>query len=136
MRKDTFKLLVFAGIVGFAILYGMELSNKGIREVNGPFPTEGTAAVGQSDAGETDDWTLPVTGKAGGSRSSGTASDRTDDWDDGTALVDDGDESVAIPRNDREPIVDRVSGKTGEVLHDLSRNGIKAVVSLFDKVLG
>ncbi|MFC5405149.1 hypothetical protein [Cohnella soli] len=133
MRKDTLKLLVFAGIVGFAILYGMELSNKGIREVNGPFPTEGATAVGQTNAGETDDWTLPVKEKTS---SSGKTADRTDDRADGKVRVDDGDETVEIPRNDREPIVDRVSGKTGEVLHDLSRSGIKAVVSLFDKVLG
>ncbi|RED65690.1 hypothetical protein [Cohnella lupini] len=126
MRRDTFKLLVFAAIVGFAILYGMELSSKGIENVNGPMesanPSEGRATT--VDEG---DWTLPPRETAQDNRVSDRDAERNY-WGD--------EEEYAVPRNDREPIVDRVSGKTADVLHDLSRNGIRMVVSIFDRVTG
>jgi hypothetical protein len=127
MRRDTFKLLIFAGIVGFAILYGMELSSKGIETVNGPWETVSPSDGGQSAAAE-GDWTLPPNQTRDGERQNANPVDSPDyQWEE---------EEYAIPRNDREPLVDRVSGKTAEVLHDLSRNGIRMVVSIFDKVMG
>jgi len=127
MRRDTFKLLIFAGIVGFAILYGMELSSKGIETVNGPWETVAPSDGGQT-AAEEGDWTLPPNHSRDGERQNANAVDTPGyQWEE---------EEYAIPRNDREPLVDRVSGKTAEVLHDLSRNGIRMVVSIFDKVMG
>ncbi len=125
MRRDSFKLLVFAAIVGFAILYGMELSSKGIENVNGPWESAGTNE-GRTTTADDGDWTLPP-------RETAQVSNNVDDnpenyWGD--------EEEYAIPRNDREPIVDRVSGKTADVLHDLSRNGIRMVVSIFDRMTG
>ncbi|BBI34762.1 hypothetical protein [Cohnella abietis] len=130
MRRDSFKLLIFAAIVGFAILYGMELSSKGIADVHGPLKNAPLSIEDQ--AGSEGDWTLPAAGtgkrnNAPTSKTQQSAEDMPYYWDD---------EEFSIPRNDREPLVDRVSGKTGEVLHDLSRTGIRIVVSIFDKVLG
>jgi hypothetical protein len=126
MRRDTFKLLIFAGIIGFAILYGMELSSKGIKTVNGPWETPHPSMQGQEVAdGSESDWTLPARGR----EQSPTESPAYPPGSEQT-------EEYGIPRYDREPIVDRVSGKTAEVLHDLSRNGIRMVVSIFDRVLG
>ncbi|TFE31644.1 hypothetical protein [Cohnella luojiensis] len=131
MRRDTFKLLVFAAILGFAVLYGMELSSKGIENVNGSLVSD---TNGQ--AVEEGDWTLPANQTPRDSQSPDQeasaqgrreAEDNLKDWDEA---------ELGIPRNDREPIVDRVSGKTADVLHDLSRNGIRMVVSIFDKVMG
>ncbi|RKP55187.1 hypothetical protein D7Z26_08190 [Cohnella endophytica] len=134
MRRDTFKLLIFAGIIGFAILYGMELSSKGIADVNGPMST-GNPAAGEETTANSGDWTLPVTDN--GQKGPKTAPSETKSVAGANSDAENPyDEGVAIPRDDREPIVDRVSGKTGEVLHDLSRNGIRIVVSLFDRVLG
>jgi hypothetical protein len=122
MRRDSFKLLVFAGIIAFAVLYGMDLSSKGIENVNGPMATV--------DPASTDGvWKLPPADNSG--KSNQPSSKPVDDtpyynWD----------EDPLIPRNDRKPIVDRVSGTTAKVLHDLSRNGIRIVVSIFDKVTG
>jgi hypothetical protein len=134
MRRDTIKLLVFAGIVGFAVLYGMELSSKGIEDVNGPW--SGQNRVTEQEASMDEEWTLPAptreTVQGGRTRPVVTAKPTADtspysDWEE---------EEYGIPRNDRTPLVDRVSGKTAEVLHDLSREGIRMVVSLFDKVTG
>lgn len=131
MRRDTFKLLLFAGIIGFAILYGMELSSKGIESVNGPWETanptanstENSSSQGDALADESD-WTLPARGRER------TQTDPPEyQWEEEEA-------EYGIPRYDREPIVDRVSGKTAEVLHDLSRNGIRMVLSIFDRVMG
>jgi hypothetical protein len=124
MRRDSFKLLIFAGIVAFAVLYGMDLSSKGIENVNGPLVTNGLSA--DSQASVDGEWSLPAAGQ--GNQTSSPAVDDTPfyNWD----------EDPLIPRNDRKPIVDRVSGTTAKVLHDLSRNGIRIVVSIFDKVTG
>jgi len=130
MRRDSFKLLIFAGLLGFAVLYGMELSSKGIENVKGPWETEG-ATVEQPAADE--DWTLPAKDPRQGAKS--REETRSPAQEEGLNAGEEGEE-FGIPRADREPIIDRMSGKTAEVLHDLSRNGIRMVVSLFDKVLG
>jgi hypothetical protein len=127
MRRDSFKLLVFAGIVAFAVLYGMDLSSKGITNVNGPLAANGLSAESQPSADGV--WTLPDANNSGkGVQNSSPAVDDTPfyNWN----------EDPLIPRNDRKPLVDRVSGTTAKVLHDLSRNGIRMIVSLFDKVTG
>lgn len=133
MRRDTVKLFVFAGVVAFAVIYGMELSSKGIKNVNGEFD-DGSRIVGQSTQTQSqsgdEDWKLPSRQSADRPTvPSGTAEDDGVEYDWDEQLYD-------IPRNDRKPIVDRVSGKTAEVLHDLSRNGIRFVVSIFDRVTG
>jgi len=120
MRRDTFKLLIFAAVVGFAVLYGMELSSKGIENVNGPWDNRTLSTIGQASADE-GDWTLPAQTK------NPTASK--------LPVLDRGEE-IIIPRPNREPIVDRVSDKTANVLHDLSRHGIRLVVSIFDSLTG
>ncbi|MFC4599318.1 hypothetical protein [Cohnella hongkongensis] len=126
MRRDSFKLLLLAGLLGFAVLYGMELSSQGIRNVNGPLETE--SAADRIDEGG--DWTLPV-----GADRSGREESRPEPtapiWADGEE-----EPGVAIPRLDREPVVDRFSGRTAEVLHELSRNGIRMVVSIFNRIAG
>jgi len=128
MRRDTFKLLVMALFLGFAVLYGMELSSRGIENVKGPWETKDPSLGSSSE----EDWTLPPTGKKS---DPSTVKKRFPAAGEENPFGDDS-EQLGIPRNDREPIVDRVSGKTAEVLHDLSRDGIRLVVSLFDKVLG
>lgn len=129
MRRDTIKLLVFAGIVAFAVLYGMELSSKGIEDVNGPWSTP-SPITQQEDSDESAEWALPTQEPVQEERQSSKTQKPVDD----TPFYDWEEEEYGIPRDDRKPLVDRLSGKTAEVLHDLSRNGIKMVVSLFDRV--
>ncbi len=130
MRRDFFRLLILAGILGFAVLYGMELSSKGIENVKGPWETEG-ATVEQPVGDE--DWTLPVKEPRQGEKSR-EERNPSSSAEEGLATGEDG-EAFGIPRADREPLVDRVSSKTAEVLHGLSKDGIKFVVSIFDKVM-
>lgn len=120
MRRDSLKLLLLIGVVGFAILYGMELSSSGIHRVYGPIEEpQATRSVGQtaqSPAANDEDWTLPP---------------RKTDRSASTSQT-----QPAIPRNDHKPLIDRVSSATAETLHSISSGGIKLVVSLFDKVTG
>lgn len=133
MRRDTFKLLSLAAIVAFAVLYGMELSSRGIENVNGKVDSEENGSL--SDVEETDEWVLPTLEPARQKPSSSKQAEsgklqgveQYNDWD--AELYD-------IPRNDHKPLVDRVSGATAEALHGISKGGIKFVVSLFDKVTG
>jgi hypothetical protein len=127
MRRDSFKLLILAGIVAFAILYGMELASNGISTVYGPMDTP---SVAQDPASVQEDWTLPTrpTDQGAAGRTTAVEPAVPYDWEAQTETL--------IPRNDRKPIVDRISGKTAEVLHGLSSGGIRFVVSLFDKMTG
>ena len=122
MRRDSFRLLLLAGVVVFAILYGMDLSSRGINRVYGPLDEQPdginprTQQQQQSDSG---DWTLPP--------------QRTTDRQ---SSLSGRNQNLVIPRHDSEPLIDRVSGATAETLHGLSSGGIRFIVSLFDKVTG
>lgn len=130
MRKDTFKLLVIAGIVAFAVLYGMELSSRGIENVNGKYEPIGESA---EDPDKADEWALPARQPANQKPQS---AERPSEARELEELNDYDAELYGIPRDDRTPLVDRVSGATADVLHGLSKGGIKFVVSLFDKATG
>jgi len=133
MRRDTFKLAMLAAIVAFAVLYGMELSSRGIENVNGKVISADDESL--SDVEATEEWVLPTREPVKQRPSSSKTTDsgklldeeQYNDWD--AELYD-------IPRNDHKPLVDRVSGATAEALHGISKGGIKFVVSLFDKVTG
>ncbi len=115
MRRDSLRLLLLIGVVGFAVLYGMELSSSGISRVYGPL--EEPSAVQESpEVSEDEEWTLPPA--------------RTVP----PGYMPDG--PYAFPRDDRVPLVDRLSAATAETLHHISSGGIRLVVSLFDKVTG
>lgn len=130
MRKDTFKLLLLAGIVAFAVLYGMELSTRGIENVNGRYEPTGQL---QEDPDPTDEWELPTRQP---SSTQPQTTKRPSEASELEELNDYDAELYGVPRDDRKPLVDRVSGATADVLHGLSKGGIKFVVSLFDKATG
>ncbi|TJY43472.1 hypothetical protein E5161_06215 [Cohnella pontilimi] len=127
MRRDSFKLLIVAGIVAFAVLYGMELASHGISTVYGPMDSP---TVAEDPASAEEDWTLPPRRTAPDAFGGAAAVQPEAPYPWG------GQEEPVIPRNDRIPVVDRISGKTAEVLHGLSSGGIRFVVSLFDKMTG
>ncbi|MFD0672129.1 hypothetical protein [Cohnella sp. GCM10027633] len=131
MRKDTFKLLMLAGVVAFAVLYGMELSSRGIENVNGKYEPIGQS---QEDPDKADEWVLPT--RQPDSRQKPQATERPSEASELEELNDYDAELYGIPRDDRKPLVDRVSGATADVLHGLSKGGIKFVVSIFDKATG
>lgn len=124
MRRDSLRLLLLAGAIALAVLYGMELSSRGIARVYGPMEnpdsprTSATYSQGSSrtPSAAAEDWTLPP-------RKSSP-----------NPIVQD--REIQIPRNDRQPLVDRVSAAAAETLYGISSGGIRFVVSLFDKVTG
>jgi len=122
VRRDSFRLLLLAGVVAFAVLYGMDLSSRGINRVYGPMDQQpGTDMRQQQQQSESGDWTLPSRNSASRQQTSSGRSQY---------------QEPTIPRNDSEPLIDRVSGTAAETLHGLSSGGIRFIVSLFDKVTG
>jgi hypothetical protein len=115
VRKDTFRLLMLIGVIGFAVLYGMELASTGIHRVYGPIedPVVGRPSPSDSDDEE---WRLPPR------HPSSSVYVQNDPYD--------------FPRNDREPLLDRLSSATAETLHHISSGGIRLIVSLIEKVTG
>ena len=115
-------MLLLAGVVAFAVLYGMDLSSRGINRVYGPMDQQPSADTrSQQQQTEGGDWTLPPRGASNREPSSSSRSEYRE---------------PAIPRNDSQPLIDRVSGTAAETLHGLSSGGIRFIVSLFDKVTG
>jgi hypothetical protein len=116
MAKDSVKLLLLAGMISFAVLYGMELSSRGIHKVYGPLDPSQTQQPAQVPAKGEEIWRLPPSGDGNGVLSESPAE--------------------PIPSSGRKPMVDRVSGTAAETLHRLSSGGMRFVVSLFDRVTG
>jgi len=114
MRRDSLRLLLLAGVVAFAVLYGMDLSSRGINRVYGPL--DEPVQTPQSREIDEEGWTLPP-----------RQNERR------TAVED---RYIVIPRQDSVPLIDRVSGAAAETLHGISSGGIRFIVSLFDKVTG
>lgn len=115
MGRDSLRLLLLAGVVAFAVLYGMDLSSRGINRVYGPL--EQPVQTPQAREIDEEGWTLPP--RQAESRQP-AAQDRY----------------VVIPRPDSAPLIDRISGAAAETLHGISSGGIRFIVSLFDKVTG
>jgi len=117
MKKDTFRLLMLIGAIGFAVLYGMELASSGIGRVYGPMETP--AAVRPAPpwtAEEEEEWRLPPPTRRPA-----------------TYVPAD---PYTIARSGKEPLIDRLSSATAEALHHISEGSIRFIVSLFDKITG
>lgn len=164
MGRSLGKLVLVAALAGFAVLFGMELADDGIKSVYGPVDNGGGSAV--VDRQQADDGTsasrsryygeeppgiayegdgtagtgaVRRSGSNGGSLSgtSGARSGRVSGYDDTRSGAAAGaDDYGAIPRPDGEPLVDSLADKTASALQALSQGGVRAVVSLFDKLSG
>lgn len=129
MGRDAMKLLLFAGMIAFAVLYGMELASGGIAGVYGPMDESDrelyrqTASVLRPDAetrftgerGQGSRW--PDDGPADGRGSAGLAAEA---WD-------------SPPWDGRRPVVDRLAGEAARVLSRLSQGGIRLIVTAFSR---
>ncbi|SFB34768.1 hypothetical protein SAMN05216312_106149 [Cohnella sp. OV330] len=154
MGRSMGKLALLAALIALAVLFGMEMADDGIRTVYGPVGSDGAtvgnggnAADSAADSraeqrsryyaeepqgiayeGETGDTDASATGSAArrqtldSARSGQTGGEEQDPY--------------AIPRPDGEPLVDSLADKTASTLQRLSQSGVKAVVSLFDKLSG
>ncbi|WP_080840558.1 hypothetical protein [Cohnella massiliensis] len=132
MKRDIWKLSIVAALLVLAMMYGMELASSGISNVYGPLEGE---EIRSGEAGETvpDPETAPEEARERAERTEeGTpAGQRYADEPPGIAY--DSEAEPTIPRNDSEPVVDRLAGKTAETLQQLSKSGIRFIVSLFDQ---
>lgn len=116
MRKDTFRLVMLIGAIGFAVLYGMELASTGIQRVHGPLEAPAAVTPVPSASEEEDEWRLPPRRMVP------------------PEYVPN--EPYVIPRSGSEPLIDRLSSATAETLHHISSGGIRFIVSLFEKFTG
>jgi len=147
MGRSIGKFAILSALVGLAVLFGMELADDGIRSVYGPVGGDGASAV--SDGSRTND------SSASGQRSryyaeepqgiaydDGAAAPRTDRRNAATGRATAQEQPLAtqdpyeIPRPGGEPLVDSLADKTASTLQRLSQGGVRAVVSLFDKLSG
>lgn len=150
MGRSMGKLALLAALIALAVLFGMEMADDGIRTVYGPVGSDGaTVASGGNAAdsraeqrsryyaeepqgiayeGETDDKDASAAGSA--------ARRQTSDSARSGQAGGEGQDPYAIPRPDGEPLVDSLADKTASTLQRLSQSGVKAVVSLFDKLSG
>lgn len=132
MRRDIVKLAIVGVLILLAMMYGMELASSGISTVYGPLEESGTriAQDGQREAEPPD--AAAEASEAAAARRAGGARFADEPpgiaYDPGTGP----DAVPAIPRLDREPVVDRLAGKTAETLQQLSKSGIRLIVSLFE----
>ncbi|MBB6673968.1 hypothetical protein [Cohnella nanjingensis] len=144
MGRDLLKLALIGGLIVFAVMYGMELANSGINTVYGPVDKREATTASQPQATGAPQRQADVAAKdklngaaAGNGRSDGRYADEPPglavDGAGGTGGTGDG---YAIPRDDHQPAVDRLAGKTAEALQSISKGGIRLIVSLFDKVAG
>ncbi|CAI6017128.1 hypothetical protein [Cohnella sp. JJ-181] len=152
MGRSMGKFALLAALVGLAVLFGMEMADDGIRTVYGPVGTDGAKQSGGSAAdsraeqrsryyaeepqGIAYDGEADVTGAASASERGNDAANSSaphaargeaGTWDE---------DPYAIPRPDGQPLVDSLADKTASTLQQLSQSGVRAVVSLFDKLSG
>ncbi|GIO14828.1 hypothetical protein J19TS2_43830 [Cohnella xylanilytica] len=122
MGKDLFRLILVGGAIVFAILFGMELASSGIGDVYGPMETPAGAGT-HPEAGTRPDAATAEAPSAEegrfGSEPPGISVGETED--------------DPIPRLDHTPVIDRLAGKTAEILQNASKGGIHFIVNLFSK---
>ncbi|MDG0812101.1 hypothetical protein [Cohnella rhizosphaerae] len=150
MGRSMGRLMLIAALIALAVLFGMEMADDGIRTVYGPVGGNGAAITDGGSAadsradqrsryyaeepqgiayeGRSVEPEAPASGAARGRDSTesargGQAGGETQD-------------PYAIPRPDGEPLVDSLADKTASTLQKLSQSGVRAVVSLFDKLSG
>ncbi|MBB6636196.1 hypothetical protein [Cohnella thailandensis] len=136
MRKDLFKLMIVAGAILFAVLFGMELASSGIQSVYGPVDSGGSASSGgnRNEASadpvadnpryqDSYEEEAPENARYG-NEPEGISYDSEAAAQEGEAV---------IPRLDRPSMVDRLAGKTAEALQSASKGGIHFIVNLFNR---
>lgn len=129
MGRDTIKLLLFAGAIAFAVLYGMELANGGIAGVYGPMAESDRELYRQTES------VLRPDAEARSLGERGQASRwRNDGWTSGQESAGAPAEEWDIPPWDgRRPVVDRLAGEAARALNRLSQGGIRLIVTAFSR---
>ncbi|MFD2333792.1 hypothetical protein ACFSR7_31415 [Cohnella sp. GCM10020058] len=149
MGRSLTRFALLSVLIGLAILFGMELADDGIRTVYGPI-NDGTATVGSGSAADSraeqrsryyaeEPQGIAYEGEnrnAGATREGVKAGGSSDATRTQTNQAAGNEDPYAIPRPDGEPLVDSLADKTASALQALSQGGVRAVVSLFDKLSG
>ncbi|HEY8529472.1 MAG TPA: hypothetical protein VIL22_07300 [Paenibacillaceae bacterium] len=125
MGRDLIKLLLLAGLVGLAVLYGMELASDGIAGVYGPLDERDRALYRQTE----NTWrTVRDLPERTSDRRAAAEEDR-----DGAESPETGDGWERTAWEGRRPFVDRIAGEAAQALSRLSRDGIRTLVTVFSR---
>ncbi|OUM97776.1 MAG: hypothetical protein BAA02_13685 [Paenibacillaceae bacterium ZCTH02-B3] len=128
MGRDLIKLVLLAGLVGLAVLYGMELASDGIAGVYGPLDDRDRALYRQTENTWRTVRNLPE--RPPDRRA---ALDTEEYRDDGADASDAGDAWERTAWEGRRPFVDKIAGEAAEALSRLSREGIRTLVTVVSR---
>lgn len=151
MKRSTFKWMVLGGALAIIVMYGLEISTAGIGRVYGPVEPGSQAyeeaQPEQAAAGNSaDDRTLQkieqlekelaeLKKMAAGEEASGTDSEPEPERGPLGALPADEDRLPGIPAADDQSTVNRIADSTSGMLQNMSNEGIRIVVSIFDGLI-
>jgi len=128
MGRDLIKLLLLAGLVGLAVLYGMELASDGIAGVYGPLDDRDRAIYRQTENTWRTVRDLPER-----TLDRRAAADAEPYRDGGADALDAGDGWERTAWEGRRPFVDKIAGEAARVLSRLSREGIRTLVTVVSR---
>lgn len=128
MGRDLMKLLLLAGLVGLAVLYGMELASGGISGVYGPLDEQDRALYRQTENTLRSVRDLPVRSvdRRGAAEAAG-------EWNGESEPSDAGGDWEVTAWEERRPIVDKIAGEAAQALSRLSREGIRTLVTVVSR---
>ncbi len=144
MRKNPFKWLIVGGALAVIVMYGLELSTSGIARVYGPLEGEGgyaQAPLQETDSLRAEERELTYQEKKiaqlereleelkrqaakGGSARADESSYETDSAAENRL--------PGIPLDDSQPTVNQLADSTSGLLQNMSSEGIRFIVSIFD----
>ncbi|WP_217594882.1 hypothetical protein [Cohnella sp. GbtcB17] len=150
MGRSMGRLALLAALIALAVLFGMEMADDGIRTVYGPVSGDGATIASDGNAAGSraeqrsryyaeEPQGIAYDSGADAADASASDSGRGRKTPDASRVGQTGDKTqdpYAIPRPDGEPLVDSLADKTASTLQKLSQSGVRAVVSLFDKLSG
>jgi len=128
MGRDLIKLLLLAGLVGLAVLYGMELASDGIAGVYGPLDDRDRALYRQTENTWRTVRDLPER------ISDRRAAEEAEEYrNDGAERWEAGDDWERTAWEGRRPFVDKIAGEAARALSKLSREGIRTLVTVVSR---
>lgn len=125
MKRQTWKWLLLGSALTFLILFGMELSTKGVETIYGPLDKESGYAQQPSEAqyaSETDRRIAELERELAEIRELAYESSR---WKEEERLP-------GMPYREDHPAVNKLADSTAGVLQNASSKGMRFVVSLFE----
>lgn len=151
MKRSTFKWMVLGGALAIIVMYGLEISTAGIGRVYGPVEPGGQAyeqaQPEQTAAGNPEDdrtrqkieqlekELAELKKLASGEEASRPEAEPEPEKETAGTLPADDERLPGIPAADDQSAVNRIADSTSGLLQNMSNEGIRFVVSIFDGLI-